>query len=87
MGLKTHRTTLNAKHSFDQVALVAAAFLFILGFIFPPTIPWQLAAVTLIASVIYALARKVGLGLQIRALPAGASSRVHHGGVAHRRSR
>lgn len=87
MGLKTHRTTLNAKHRFDQVALVAAAFLFILGFIVPHTIPWQLAALTLIASVIYALARKVGLGQQIRALPAGASSRALHGGAAHRQSR
>jgi hypothetical protein len=87
MGLKTQRTTSNVKHSFDHVALVATAFLFILGFILPPTIPWQLAALTLFSAAIYALVRKVRLGQQIKVLSAGASSQAPHGGRGHQRSR
>jgi hypothetical protein len=87
MGLNTQRTTLNAKHSFDQVALVATAFLFILGFVFPPTIPWQLAALSLISSLMYALVRKLLRSQPVRELPAGASSRAHRSGGERQRSR
>ncbi len=87
MGLNTQRATLSEKHSFEHIALVATAFLFILGFILPPTIPWQLASVSLLAAVIYGLIRKIRCGQYIRVLSAEASSRAPDGGRPHRQSR
>lgn len=87
MGLNTQRATSNAKHSFEHVASVATAFLFIMGFILPSTIPWQLASVSLIIAVVYGLIRKLRLGQQFRVLSAEASSRAPGGGRPHRQSR
>lgn len=87
MGLNKHRTTLNEKCRFDQVALVAAAFLFISGFLLPSSIPWQLAVLTLIVSSVYSLTRKVCSIRQVRQRPSAASSRARHIGGASQRSR
>jgi hypothetical protein len=87
MGFKTHRTTLNVKHSFGQVALVVAAFLFISGFIFPFSILWPLAVLTLIASLIHTAFCKVINGQQIRVLSTGASNRAHRNGGVQRHLR
>lgn len=68
MGLETHRTT--SKHSFGHVALVAAAFLFVWGFIFPTDVLWSLAALTLIVSFVHTIVVKL-TGHRIKVLSKG----------------
>lgn len=87
MGVSKHRTTLNEKCRFDQVALVAAAFLFISGFLLPSSIPWQLAFLTLVVSTVYSFTRKVRSIRQVRQRTAAASTRARHIDGASLRSR
>jgi hypothetical protein len=72
MGLNKNSTTLAARSNLDQIGFVAAAFLFILGFIVPSSLPWQLAGLVVILSIIYAIGKRF-----FRPLPMGVSPQAH----------
>ena len=87
MCLNSQRATSDIRSNLDQVALVATAILFILGFIVPSTIPWQLASLSLLVAVVYGLIRKFRSGQQIRVRSAEGSSKARGGDRLYRQAR